>query len=191
MDPGPPPDLPEGLEPLDDPALDALEAQWREAERAVRARLAPHERRLAAVRAGLGRLATERRRRERQRHLAARQQVRTAVRAGEAPSLEEVLAAPDPLMPDPTPVGEVEYCLETGGVVALGYPGSRQPTLPMTDGSQVAGAATLGEARALYARGWTVGVPAHPGVRVHTPGTRLERLLDAERCFVRLRARTA
>jgi hypothetical protein len=78
--------------------------------------------------------------------------------------------------------------LESGGQVALGYPGSRTPSLQMTDGSAISTVTTLAEARELYRLGWEIGVPARPGVRVHTPGTRLERLLDPDKCFVRLAA---
>jgi len=182
-----PPGIPDALEPLDDAALDALADAWRAAERAVRAAMAPYEERLTAVRAGLGRIATERRRRERQRHIRSRQAVRTEVRQGSAPSLEQVLSAAEPLLPDASALGDLQVLLDTGGEVALGYPGTRTPVLPMTDGSTVRSVMDLGEARRLFQEGWEVGVPARPGVRVHTPGTRLERLLEVGRCFVRLR----
>jgi len=182
-----PPPLPTTLEAVDEPELGALALAWGAAERAVRSEMAPLEARLAAVRAGLGRLATERRRRDRQQHIASRQAVRTEVRTGTAPSLEQVLASPIPLLDDQQPLAELQFLLDTGGEVALGYPGARVPALQMTDGTSTRSVTTLEEARRLHREGWEVGVPARPGVRVHTPGTRLERLLEVGRCFVRTR----
>ncbi len=187
MDPAQPPPLPETLDSLDEAELLHLADRWQSEERAIRLEMAPLDQRLAAVRASLGRLATERRRRERQRHIAQRQAVRTEVREGAAPSLEQVLASPEPLLPDALALGDLQLLLDTGGEVALGYPGARAPALQMTDGSAVQSVSALGEARRLFREGWEVGVPARPGVRVHTPGTRLERLLETSRCYVRAR----
>ena len=178
------PTVPDDLTALDDHDLAGQLAACQEAERAVRAEMAPFEARLQALRQVRDRLRTEERRRERQRHIASRQAVRQAVRSGSAPSLEEALGAPEPLFPGEAALGAFRFLLETGGEVALGYPGAREPLLQMTDGVATERVATLERARSLYAQGWECGVPQRPGVRVHTPGTRLERLLPSDRCFL-------
>ncbi|MGA9776323.1 MAG: hypothetical protein WBU92_10480 [Candidatus Dormiibacterota bacterium] len=180
---------PERLAKMSEPELDELDRGLEQAERELRRRLAPLQGELAELTAQRSRLATERRRRERQLHLRQRQQVRAEVAGGSAPSLMELVAqveAPELGEPEFT---ELEFLLDTGGVVQLGYPGSRSPSLQMTDGRATAVVTDLAEARRLYREGWELGVPARPGVRVHTPGTRLERLLAPDRCFVRRRDR--
>ncbi len=182
------PPLPDDLSLLDDGRLAGHLEACREAERAIRAEMAPFEARLQEWRQRQDRLRTEERRRQRQRQIADRQAVRTAVRAGSAPSIEEALAAPEPLFPGEAPFKAFRFLLETGGELALGYPGAREPALQMTDGTGTERVTTLARARALYAAGWECGVPQRPGVRVHTPGTRLERLLAPDHCFLELRA---
>ncbi|MHB1501469.1 MAG: hypothetical protein ACYCYK_09965 [Candidatus Dormibacteria bacterium] len=178
---------PADLTGLDDRQLEQLAAELEAADRALRIEMAPLQARLAELSGRQGVLATELRRRERQRHLAQRRRVRAEVEEGQAPSLLRLVEAEDPPDFGELPFSQLEVMLETGGVVALGYPGSRAPSLQMTDGSEVAAVADLGEARRLFQQGWDFGVPARKGVRVHTPGTRLERLLDPDRCFIRPR----
>lgn len=172
---------------LDEAEVANMQAELEAAERALRVAMAPLQARLAELNRRRGVLATELRRRERQRHLAERRRVRSEVAEGQAPSLLRLVEAAEPPVFGELPFSGLEFLLDTGGVVALGYPGSRAPTLQMTDGSAVATVADLAEARRLYQLGWDFGVPQRAGVRVHTPGTRLERLLDPDRCFVRPR----
>ncbi|MGH7640420.1 MAG: hypothetical protein ACREN7_04450 [Candidatus Dormibacteria bacterium] len=176
---------PEELARLSESALARLVEQAALAERQLRQQMAPFQSRLAELGQRTAALQTEVRRRERQEHIRTRQAVRLQVKEGEAPSLAQLLAAPEPPELGEPAFSELQFLLESGGQVALGYPGSRQPTLQMTDGGQVRSVVDLAEARRLYKEGWDVGVPARRGVRVHTPGTRLERLLDPEKCFVR------
>jgi hypothetical protein len=77
------------------------------------------------------------------------------------------------------------FSLKTGGEVALGFPGARQPSLSFTDGVRTVQAKDLGEAARLYGAGWELGSPGRPGVRIHFPGTRQERLVDANEVFAR------
>jgi hypothetical protein len=175
------------LEQLSEEELAARDAELSRRETEVRRRLAPLQAELGAYTAERGRIATERRRRERQAQMRKRQEVRSEVREGAAPSLLDAVASPEPPAFGERSFSELEFLLETGGVVLLGYPGSKTQTLQMTDGRDTAQVSDLAEARRLYRLGWEFGVPARPGVRVHTPGTRLERLLAAERCFVRPR----
>ena len=67
----------------------------------------------------------------------------------------------------------------------LGYPGARSQSLTFTDGMQVANAGDLAAAANLYSAGWDLGSPGRPGVRVHFPGTRQERLVGADEVFAR------
>ena len=50
---------------------------------------------------------------------------------------------------------------------------------------KLANASDLGEAARLYAAGWELGSPGRPGVRVHFPGTRQERLVTADDVYAR------
>jgi hypothetical protein len=175
----------EELAGLSDPQLEQLVQKVELAERRLREQMAPYQLRLAALAKDAAVVQTEVRRRERQRHIQARKEVRTQVSEGQAPSLAQLVEAVEaPAFGEPS-FAELTFLLESGGEVALGYPGSRVPSLQMTDGSTTSTVTTLAEARDLYRHGWEIGVPARRGVRVHTPGTRLERLLDPEKCFVR------
>ncbi len=87
-----------------------------------------------------------------------------------------------------TEVGSLEdfvYNLKTGGQVRLGFPGSRSQSLTFTDGVKLENASDLGQAARLYAAGWELGSPGRPGVRVHFPGTRQERLVAADDVYAR------
>ena len=182
----PPPGGPaEALEQLPEEELEARDGELSRLEAAVRRRLAPLQAELGALTAARSRIATERRRRERLNQMRQRQEVRAEVREGSVPSLVDAVSSPHPPAFGEPSFSDLEFLLETGGVVRLGYPGSKTQTLQMTDGSSTTQVSDLAEARRLYRLGWEFGVPARPGVRVHTPGTRLERLLAAERCFLR------
>ena len=173
---------------LADEHLQQLVQMVETAERRIRDQMAPFQLRLTRLAKDAAAVQTEVRRRERQRHIQVRKEVREQVKEGEAPSLAQVVEAEEPPPFGEPAFSELSFLLESGGQVALGYPGSRTPSLQMTDGSAISTVTTLAEARELYRLGWEIGVPARPGVRVHTPGTRLERLLDPDKCFVRLAA---
>lgn len=170
---------------LSDEQLRQLVQMVESAERRIRDQMAPFQLRLTRLAKDAAAVQTEVRRRDRQRHIQSRKEVREQVKEGGAPSLAQLIeAAAPPAFGEPA-FSELSFLLESGGEVALGYPGSRTPSLQMTDGSAISAVTTLAEARELYRQGWEIGVPARRGVRVHTPGTRLERLLEPENCFVR------
>ncbi len=173
---------------MSEPELAELGARLEGLERELRREMAPIQERLGELAQRQAAVATERRRRERQAQLARRREVRAQVKEGQAPSLLDLVEAAGPPPFGEPPLAELEFLLDTGGVVALGYPGSRLASLQMTDGSAVVTVTDLAEVRRLYGQGWEFGVPARAGVRVHTPGTRLERLLEAQKCFVRPKA---
>jgi hypothetical protein len=148
----------------------------------VRAQMRPLEQQLAELRGRRDLLLTERRRRERVDRRQSRETLRSAMGSGELPSVAELVAGSDAGGLD-----EYAYSLKTGGEVALGFPGARAATLAFTDGVRTVQARDLGQAAELYAAGWELGSPGRPGVRVHFPGTRQERLVDAAEVFARPR----
>jgi hypothetical protein len=182
------PELPEPFEhealaSLADSALDELLATLAGVERATVTAMAPHQAQLRELRARSGQIATERRRRERAAHIAARAVVREQARSGEMPSVVDALASTG-LLPDERPLAEVNAFLKSGGEVRFGY-ATRPGAVSFTDGRQSHSARTWGEARRLFADGWEPGSPGVPGVRVHLVGTRVERVVDAAEVVVR------
>jgi hypothetical protein len=158
--------------------LDEAELERRVGD--IRGRMRPLDDDLARLRAERDVLLTEIRRRERGAHRAARADLKAAMREGKFPSVAEMVAG--------TASGtfeEFDYNLKTGGQVRLGFPGSRSQTLTFTDGVRTAQAADLAAAAELYEAGWELGSPGRPGVRVHFPGTRQERIVPADEVFAR------
>lgn len=163
----------------DEPAdLDAIELEQRIA--AVREQMRPLEQRLAELRGERDVLQTELRRRERSSHRAGRADLKAAMREGRFPSVADLVASGERESLD-----RFVYNLKTGGEVRLGYPGARAQSLTFTDGLKVAQATDLAQAGELYLAGWELGSPGRPGVRVHFPGTRQERLVPADEVFAR------
>ena len=145
----------------------------------VRARMRPLEQKLAELRAERDVLLTEVRRRERLAQRERRATVKEAMRSGELPTFGELVASAETGGFD-----DYRFHLKTGGEVRLGYPGSR-PAVAFTDGRRVAQARDLAQAAELYAAGWELGSPGRPGVRVHFPGTRQEKLVEPDELHVR------
>ena len=183
-DPAPLPPLPDRVEPdalrdLPDAELEAVLAAVRDVERATVAAMSPYSRQLKELQARAAEVGTEQRRRERAAHIAQRKAVREQAAAGEMPTLEAALAAPDAVAPGDTPLSALRAFLATGGEVGFGF-ASRPGTLAFTDGRRQQPAATWGDAARLYADGWEPGAPGVPGVRVHLAGTRVERVVPAD-----------
>jgi len=146
----------------------------------VRERMRPLEQDLAALRGERDVLLTEIRRRRRLAERTSRAELKASMREGDFPSVAELVAGSDSGSLD-----EYVYNLKTGGQVRLGFPGSRSQTLTFTDGVKIANASDLADAARLYAAGWELGSPGRPGVRVHFPGTRQERLVPADEVYAR------
>ena len=161
-------------------SLDDAELERRVAE--VRERMRPVEQQLSALRGERDLLLTERRRRERTANRESRADLKAAMREGKFPTVGELIAASQAGSLD-----DYAFNLKTGGEVRLGYPGARSQSLTFTDGVQVAQAGDLAAAAQLYSAGWELGGPGRPGVRVHFPGTRQERLVGADEVFARPR----
>lgn len=163
--------------------LESLSAeQISERVEALMQRMRPLEKELATLRGDRDLLYTELRRRERQAGMLARRDLKAGMREGSFPNLGELIEASDEGSLD-----DFTFNLKTGGEVRLGFPGAKRQTVVFTDGRQLGQAADLAEAQRLYVAGWTLGAPGKPGVRVHFPGTRLERLVDPDEVFARPR----
>jgi hypothetical protein len=158
--------------------LDAAEIEKRVAE--IRERMRPLESDLAALRGERDLLLTELRRRRRLADRTHRADLKAGMREGKFPTIAELVAATDGGSLD-----DYDYNLKTGGQVRLGFPGARRQSLGFTDGVRIASAADFAQAAELYAAGWELGSPGKPGVRVHFPGTRQERLVPAEEVYAR------
>ncbi|HSS62077.1 MAG TPA: hypothetical protein VLK30_11550 [Candidatus Limnocylindrales bacterium] len=158
--------------------LGAPELEERVAD--LRDRMRPLEQDLAALRGERDVLLTELRRRRRLAERTGRADLKAAMRDGRLPTVAELVAAAEAGSLD-----EYVYNLKTGGQVRLGFPGSRSQVLTFTDGVKIANAADLAQAAELYAAGWELGSPGRPGVRVHFPGTRQERLVPADEVYAR------
>ena len=164
--------------------LDDAELERRLAD--IRERMRPIEQQLTALRGERDVLLTERRRRERTAHRESRADLKAAMREGKLPTVAELVAGSQD-----GSLEEYTFNLKTGGEVRLGYPGARSQSLTFTDGVQPAQAGDLAEAARLYSAGWDLGSPGRPGVRVHFPGTRQERLVAADEVFARPKAEGA
>ncbi len=158
--------------------LEAAEIERRVAE--IRERMRPLEGDLGKLRAERDVLLTELRRRRRLAERTTRADVKAAMREGKLPTVAELVAGSDTGSLD-----DYVFNLKTGGEVRLGFPGARSQSLTFTDGAQIAQASDLAEAARLYAAGWELGSPGRPGVRVHFPGTRQERLVAADEVYAR------
>jgi hypothetical protein len=158
--------------------LDGPELERRVGE--VRERMRPLEAKLAELRGERDQLLTELRRRERLAHRTTRADLKAAMREGKLPTVAELVAGSEAGSFD-----DFVFNLKTGGEVRLGFPGSRAQALTFTDGVRMANAADLARAAELYTMGWELGSPGRPGVRVHFPGTRQERLVPADEVYAR------
>jgi hypothetical protein len=149
----------------------------------IRERMRPLEQGLAGLRAERDVLQTEIRRRERGAHRASRADLKVGMKEGKFPTVAELVAGSEAGSLD-----DYVFNLKTGGEVRLGFPGARAQTLSFTDGAKSAQATDLAQAAELYEAGWELGSPGRPGVRVHFPGTRQERLVPGDEVFARIAA---
>ena len=146
----------------------------------LRERMRPLEQDLAALRVERDVLLTEIRRRERTAHRVSRSDLKAAMKEGKLPTVAELVAGSDSGSFD-----DYGFNVKTGGAVRLGFPGARSQSLAFTDGVKTAQATDLAQAAELYAAGWELGSPGRPGVRVHFPGKRQERLVPADEVYAR------
>lgn len=155
--------------------------------RQIMAEMAPHEEALGRLRAQIQQLVSEQKRRERSQHLKSRMQVRTTVAQGQMPTLQQVAESSNDLVPAATPLSGLQFFRDSGTEVGLGYATGREPTVWMTNGSSTTALKTIAEIRARYLEGWDFGTAAHPGVRIHIPNTRTEKILQASEVYLKAR----
>src|ERR1700730_6155374 len=135
----------------------------------------------------LGRLRGQKKR-ERSQHLKARMQVRTTVAQGQMPTLQQVAESSNDLVPPDASLARLRFFRDSGTEIGLGYATGREPMVWMTNGSSTAAVKTVGDIRSRYLEGWDFGTAAHPGVRIHIPNSRTEKILEAAQVFIRLSA---
>jgi hypothetical protein len=165
--------MPEDLSSIDGAELDRRVA-------AIREKMRPLEQGLAALRGERDVLMTEIRRRERSAQRTSRADLKAAMKEGQFPTVADLVAGSEAGSLD-----DYVFNLKTGGEVRIGFPGARTQSLTFTDGAKTAQADDLAQAAELYAAGWELGSPGRPGVRVHFPGTRQERLVPANEVYAR------
>jgi hypothetical protein len=168
---------------LDQASDDDLARRVRE----IMAEMAPLEEALGRLRVQIQQVASEQKKRERSQHLKARMQVRTTVAQGQMATLQQVAESSNDLVPPDAALTGLRFFRDSGTEVGLGYATAREPTVWMTNGSSTVGVKTIAEIRARYLDGWDFGTAAHPGVRIHIPNSRTEKILQASEVFIRLR----
>lgn len=164
-----------------EPDLQQLSAEELDARiAALRGEMRPLEQQLAELRSQRDVVETEIRRRGRSSRRVQRADIKDRMRSGTLPTVVELIAEGGEGALD-----AYVYNLKTGGEIRLGFPGARHQQIAFSDGKRTRQAATVEDGAALYAAGWFLGTPGRPGIRVHFPGTRQERLADPEEVFVR------
>jgi hypothetical protein len=155
--------------------------------RDVMAEMSPLEEALGRLRAQIQQVVSEQKKRERAQHLKARLQVRTTVAQGQMPTLQQIAESSNDLVPVEVSLTGLRFFRDSGTEIGLGYATGREPTVWMTNGSSTAAVKTITEIRSRYVDGWDFGTAAHPGVRIHIPNSRTEKILQASEVFVRAR----
>src|ERR1700686_4065375 len=168
---------------LDQASDDDLARRVRE----IMAEMTPLEETLGRLRAQIQQVVSEQKKRERSQHLKARMQVRTTVAQGQLPTLQQVAESSNDLVAPDASLAGLRFFRDSGTEIGLGYATGREPTVWMTNGSSTAAVKTIAEVRSRYLDGWDFGTAAHPGVRIHIPNSRTEKILKASKVFFRLK----
>src|SRR5438067_2243263 len=155
--------------------------------REIMAEMAPLEEALGRLRAQIQQVASEQKKRERAQHLKARMQVRTTVAQGQMPTLQQVAESSNDLVPPDASLAGLRFFRDSGTEIGLGYATGREPTIWMTNGSSTDAVKTVADIRSRYLKGWDFGTVAHPGVRIHIPNSRTEKIVQPSDVFLRLR----
>ena len=170
--------------PLDQATDEELALRVRE----IMAEMAPLEEALGRLRTQIQQVVSEQKRRERTQHLKARMHVRTTVAQGQMPTLQQIAESSNDLVPVETSLKDLRFFRDSGTEIGLGYATAREPTVWMTNGSSTVAVKTVADVRSRYVDGWDFGTAAHPGVRIHIPNSRTEKILPASEVFVRTAA---
>jgi hypothetical protein len=149
--------------------------------------MAPLEEALGRLRAQIQKGVSGQKKRERSQHLKARMQIRTTVAQGQMPTLQQVAESSNDLVPPDASLAGLRFFRDSGTEIGLGYATGREPTVWMTNGSSTAGVKTIAEIRTRYLDGWDFGTAQHPGVRMHIPNSRTEKIVQASEVFIRVK----
>jgi uncharacterized Rossmann fold enzyme len=160
---------------------DELNARVRE----IMAEMAPLEETLGRLRSQIQQVVSEQKRRERSQHLKSRMQIRTTVAQGEMPTLQQIAESSNDLVPADMPLKALRFFRDSGTEIGLGYATAREPTVWMTNGSRTVALKTIAEIRSHYLDGWDFGTAAHPGVRMHVPNSRTEKIVQPTEVYIR------
>ena len=102
------------------------------------------------------------------------------------PTLQQVAESSNELVPSEATLAGLRFFRDSGTEIGLGYATAREPTVWMTNGSSTAAVKTVAEIRTRYLDGWDFGTAAHPGVRMHIPNSRTEKIVQASEVFIRV-----
>ncbi len=156
--------------------------------KAIMIEMAPLEAALGHLRAQIQQVVSEQKKRERARHLRTRMQVRTTVAQGQMATLQQVAESVNDLVSPDASLSGLRFFRDSGTEIGLGYANAREPTAWMTNGATTLAVHSVAEIRARFVDGWDFGTAAHPGVRIHIPNTRTEKVVPASEVFVRPKA---
>jgi sulfite reductase alpha subunit-like flavoprotein len=166
--------------PLDQASDEELATRVRE----LMAEMAPLEEALGRLRTQIQQLVSEQKRRERSQHLKSRMQLRTTLAQGQMPTLQQIAESANDLVPAGAALKDLRFFRDSGTEIGLGYATGREPTVWMTNGSSTVALKTVAEIRGRYVDGWDFGTAAHPGVRIHIPNSRTEKIVAATDVFL-------
>ena len=171
-----------------DPGLEARpEAEIVAEIRRLELELSPLQQRAQSLRADIELLRTELRRRQRSLEVAHRREVRTGLRQGSVPTLEEAVSSTVEMFPTASSLDQLRFLRESATEVRLGYAAASNQSMEFTDGRQAAEARDLARAHELWRQGWEFGTPLARGVRIYPVGSRAERVVPASEIRVESR----
>lgn len=173
--------------PADTPLEEVSDEDLERRVRQIMAEMTPLEEALGRLRAQIQQVASEQKKRERRHHLKTRMLVRTTVAQGQMATLQQVVESVNDLVPTDAGLTSLRFFRDSGTEVGLGYAAAREPTVWMTNGVNTLAVKTVAEMRARFLDGWDFGTAAHPGVRIHIPNSRTEKVVPASDVFVKAR----
>jgi hypothetical protein len=153
--------------------------------RTLMQRMGPIEEELGRLRAQVQQVVSEQKKRERALHLRGRMQVRTTVKEGQLPNLQQIAESSNDLVPVAAALRDLRFFRDSGTEIGIGYATAREPSLFMTNGREQVAIKTIAELRSRYLDGYDFGTTAHRGVRIHIPNSRTEKVIPAAEVYVK------
>src|SRR5918912_3071977 len=112
---------------------DASDEQLDARVRTLMERMRPLEEELGRLRAQIQQVVSEQKKRERSLHLKSRMQVRTTVKEGQLPNLQQIAESSNDLVPAGAALRDLHFFRDSGTEIGLGYATAREPSLYMTN----------------------------------------------------------